>query len=259
MSIRTVKFGKLPRKHSPHVKHFKTLLNASASIPTPPASIDNTKGRTSFGMMLNDTLGDCTCAGIYHSKQIWSLNASVEQTEPDNCVLDLYEEACGYRPTDPSNTDNGGNLQDVLTFCTNKGILLNDGSREKFIGFVEVDGKNPNDIKVAIDQFGLVYIGFNVPTSIFGITGDPKPIWENTGSTDIEGGHCVVLAGYDDKHLTVISWGSLYKMTWDFLHAYCDEIYAIVSTDFITSTGKSPLGLSIQDLENLLPAIKDNN
>ena len=185
--IRTVKLNKLPRKFSPHVPHFRALA-AQVAIPTPPASVDNTKGISQFGVMLNDTLGDCTCAGIYHSKQIWSLNASVEQTETDKCVLDLYEHACGYNPSDSSNTDNGGNLQDVLTFCTNTGILLNDGTREKFLGFAEVDVKNQNDVKVTISEFGLAYIGFNVPSNLFNsITGEPSAVWSDTSSNDIEG------------------------------------------------------------------------
>jgi hypothetical protein len=45
-----------------------------ASLPPPPAAVDNTCGVTAWGMMSNDQLGDCTIAGIGHSIQVASLN-----------------------------------------------------------------------------------------------------------------------------------------------------------------------------------------
>ena len=52
------------------------LAKYTADLPTPPASSDWTKGITQWGMMLNDTLGDCTIAGLGHALQVWTVNAS---------------------------------------------------------------------------------------------------------------------------------------------------------------------------------------
>ena len=37
------------------------------ALPPPPKTADWTKGIASWGMMLNDTLGDCTIAALAHS------------------------------------------------------------------------------------------------------------------------------------------------------------------------------------------------
>ena len=58
--------------------------------------------------------------------------------------------------------------------------------------------------------------------------------------TSIEGGHCVVLAGFDDDGATVISWGALYKMTWAFFSRYVDEAYGLISALWIEKTGATP-------------------
>ena len=43
----------------------------------PPPQVEYTKGMPkTLGMMMNDTLGDCTCAAFYHALQVWSFNAS---------------------------------------------------------------------------------------------------------------------------------------------------------------------------------------
>src|SRR5579863_5183483 len=100
------KFGRLPRIFNPKIMHMSALL-PSLNLPPVPESVDWTKGIADWGMMMNDQLGCCTCAGIFHARQVWTANTLTEQTESDDCVLKLYEEACGYQPGN-SSTDNGG-------------------------------------------------------------------------------------------------------------------------------------------------------
>jgi hypothetical protein len=249
------KKGRLPRIFNPKIMHMSAIFGAR-TIPVPPVSVDWTKGITDFGMMLNDSLGDCTCAGIFHARQIWSANVLTEKTENDDCVLKLYEEATGYRPGDAS-TDCGGVEQNVLSYLLNVGIPLADGSRDKIIAFMEVDPRNINDIKVTINDFGVCYIGFQVPNSIYE-NGMPKTKWEyDANHTDTEGGHCVVAVKYDDEYVSVISWGALYEISWEFFTQYTDEAYAIVSPDWIATSGKSPLGMTVAEMEQLMSAIRE--
>jgi len=250
------KLGRLPRLFNPKIMHMSALMCAK-NIPTPPDSVDWTKGITDWGMMNNDTLGCCTCAAVGHARQVWSVNVLTEQTIPDDCVLKLYEAACGYKPGDPS-TDQGGIEQNVLSYIMHTGIPLADGTVDKIIGFIEVDPRNSQDVKVTINDFGVAYIGFQVPNSIYDETGMPKAIWEyDANHTQVEGGHAIICVGYDNEYVTVISWGSIYKMSWQFFSAYTDEVYAIISPDWIASTGKDPLGMSVDDLKQLMVAIKE--
>ncbi len=136
--------------------------------PVVPA-VDYTRGMPgNLGMMKNDTLGDCTCAAFYHALQVWSFNAGKQiDTEPDLDVVDLYEQACGYKP-EQGGEGPGGNEQHVLTYILKQGAPFgpNGQQRHKITAFAEVDVKNIDNIKRTIHDCGVAYIGFNVPQYI---------------------------------------------------------------------------------------------
>ena len=248
------KLGRLPRSFNPAVKTMKAFFQ-HATLPPAPLMVDNTRGVKQWGMMLNDRLGDCTCAGIFHARQVWTNFLGGENTQPDAEVLKLYEAACGYRPGDES-TDNGGIEQNVLRYCMNEGVPLADGTTDKFLGFAEVNHTKLDEVKLAIAEFGLAYIGFQVPQSIYDANGEPRPVWNYTLNSPIEGGHCVILVGYNNVGFQLISWGEIYTMSYSFFQRYCDEVYAIVSKDWIAATGKTPLGMSLADLEALMKELR---
>lgn len=244
------KLGRLPRKFSPRVMHLSAILGAIDLTP-PPATVDWTKGITSWRMMLNDTLGDCTCAAAFHARQVWTANGNSEDTQPDAEVQKLYEAACGYVPGDAS-TDQGGNEQTVLSYLMKTGYPLASGS-DKLLAFFEVDPRNTDDIKRVINECGVCYIGFDVPDNI---DENPGSTWAVSDSASIEGGHAVVLVGYDADTVSLISWGSIYKMTWDFFLKYTDEAYALIDPTWV-ACGKTPLGLTVEQLEAMMSAVKE--
>lgn len=255
--LHAFKLGRLPRARNPRIPHFAALI-AGAALPPPPASVDYTTALPpNLGAMLNDRLGDCTCAAVYHALQVWSANANPPiDTEPDSNVLSLYKEACGYNPGDAS-SDQGGVEQEVLAYLLNTGFPIGNGERHKIAAFVEVDPRNTDDVKRAIADCGVAYIGFSVPTYL--MASGPPAVWDvsTSGDQSIEGGHAVVLAGYGLYGVKVISWGQIYTMTWAFFAQYCDEVYAIADPDWVASTGRTPGGLSLADLEAQMQALKD--
>jgi hypothetical protein len=255
------KLGRLHRSYDPRVPHLSALI-AGKTLPPPPANTDYTKGLpNNLGIMLNDTLGDCTCAAVYHAHaiQVWSFNAAKQiVTEPDSDVEKLYVLACGYNPR-VGGEGPGGNEQHVLTYLLNKGAPVGPSgqNRHKIAAFVEVDPRNIDDIKRTIAQCGVAYIGFNVPAFLLPPPpARPPSVWDvQTTNTSIVGGHAVVLAGYDANGARVISWGSYYTMTWRFFGKYVDEVYAIADSSWVEQTGKTPGGLSIAELEQQMKAL----
>jgi hypothetical protein len=254
------KLGRLARSHDKRIPMLHQLLGGQP-LPTPPAKVDYTAGMPSnLGVMRNDTLGDCTCAAYYHALQIWSFNAqhSVD-TEPDVDVVDLYEQACGYKPNQPGEGP-GGNEQHVLTFLLNKGAPYGPAGaqRHKLSAFVEVDVKNISTIKTTIQDCGVCYIGFNVPQYIMPPGKAPLAVWDVDpgGDNTIVGGHAVVLAGYDANGARVLSWGQYYTMTWAFFEKFVDEAYALADPEWVAKTGKTPGGLSLQSLEQAMQALR---
>lgn len=261
---RTFKLGRTARTYDPRIPHMSALMMGKPAAPPPPASVDNTKGMPNdLGMMLNDTLGDCTCAAVYHAIQVWTFNASAGagmQTEPDDDVKKLYELACGYKPNVPGEGP-GGNEQKVLTYLLKQGAPCGPGgtSSNKINGFVEVDPRNTDDVKRTIWDCGVAYIGFAVPASLMPPGQDPPLIWKvDPNNTKMVGGHAVVLAGYDANGARVISWGSYYTMTWDFFAKYVDEVYAISDPAWFDKFGKTPGGLTMAQLQEQMQALKGN-
>jgi hypothetical protein len=251
------RLGRLPRTFDPAIPHLSALLGAKALLPPPPPAVDNTKGMPpNLGMMLNDTLGDCTCAAYYHARQVWTFSTGKMVTEPDKDVEDLYIRACGYDPR-KGGEGPGGIEQKVLTYLLKKGAATGRGTlRHKVAAFVEVDPRNHDDVKRTILDCGVAYIGFNVPANIMPAHSPPPATWEVQPGAKIVGGHAVVLAGYDARGARVISWGEYYTMTWDFFAAYVDETYAIADTAwFNRKTKKSLCGLTLAQLEKLMQAM----
>lgn len=256
------KLGRNPRTYDPAVPHLSAIL-AGKVPPPPPASVDYTTGMpqapNNFGMMLNDTLGDCTCAAFYHARQVWTFHSTgTTQTAPDDDVELLYEDACGYKPSQGGEGP-GGNEQHVLTYIHKTGAPIGpDGPPvDKLLAFVEVDPRNLDDVKRTIFNSGIAYIGFNVPANIMPPGEPPPQTWTVApGNPQIVGGHAVALPGYDDQGAIVISWGQIYKMTWEFFSTYVDEVYDITDASWARSKFASdrklrlPGGLSEADLVN---------
>jgi len=255
--------GRLPRAHNPHIPKLHNLL-ADPIPPLAPESIDYTIGLPAdLGMMLNNTLNDCSCAAFYHARQVWTFNATGKLLQiPDTHVKLLYQQACGYDPTQPG-PGPGGSCQLVLTHLLKHGAPpgLNRNAHEKIAAFVEVNHCDIPTIKHIIADTGVCYVGLRVPQSLTP-PGSPVPaVWDYNPSVNnmIVGGHAVILAGYDDKTLRVISWGQLYTMTWNFFLAFADEAYAIVHRPWLDAKRNTPGRLPPEQLAAaMLPILTAN-
>ncbi len=220
------------------------------SLPPPPPSADWTKGIAAWGMMLNDTLGDCTIAGVGHAVQVWSANNGPIVTVPDLTIESYYEKWDGYVPSNPS-TDQGGVELDVL----------NDWRQQSFAGnalmaFADPKVANLVEVRQSIALFGGVYIGLSLP-----LTAQKQDIWDvvKGGGANAKkgswGGHCVFVPKYDAKTFTCITWGQLNTMTVAFWKEYCDEAHTLLGQDWINTKG-SPAGFNQAQLQTDLANIK---
>ncbi len=234
----------------------RTLLMANYITPTlPPAppSKDWMQGQTSWGMMLNDSLGDCTIAGVGHAVQVWALNTAAQPTTvepiPDQTILSYYEKWDGYNPADPS-TDQGGIELDVLKDWKKAGF-----SNHKLIAFVDPSVGNITEIRQSINLYGGVYIGLSLP-----LTAQSQDVWDvvpNGGANARPGswgGHCVFVPSYDANGFTCITWGAPKKMTLAFWQQYVDEAHTLLGADWLSTKG-SPVGFDQQQLLADLKAI----
>lgn len=260
--------GRQPRVYR-RTLPFSALLGAYTVLPPIPTHLNNGDDITNWGAMLNNQIGDCTCAAKYHGLQIWTHVARKwTVTEPDRDVLRLYMQF-GYRPDDVNNpqsnsTDNGAVMQDVNKYITDTGMPIEsvDGRVvHKLLGWCEVDHQNLDHVARSIYVSGGCDIGFAVPQYIMeqsSLTWDAPN--SRTRHTQIVGGHDVYLKGYEldaqglPKVFYLVSWGDEYEMTAAFYAKYVDESYMLASPSWLDRTGRTPSNLTKQQFVDMLKA-----
>lgn len=246
-------------KRAPKIdrRTFKLAKYLPKVVPAPPGSMGYIERVKSWPMFLNDSIGDCTCAAAAHMIQQWATYAGGPFAVVDHDVLVAYMAVSGYNPNDPW-TDQGAFMLDVLNYWRKVGI-----GGHKILGYAAVDIRNRTEVEQAIDLFGSLYVGVAMPVSAQSprIGGNGHAVWEvpangpeGDGSPGSWGGHAIPLPGYNadttgKKGKMAVSWGDLYDVTDNFLEAYCDEAYAVLSMDWIESTGLSPSHFDLEQLK----------
>lgn len=248
----TCRLGKGPARHG----KLRLATYLKADLPPAPEAVDWTAGVTSWGVMGNDSHGDCVFAAGAHAIQTWTVNAGlpaqvgVERTMSDAAVLSYYSEWAGYVPGDPA-TDNGFVIADFLNLWKADaygGVLLD--------GFVDPDPANQEHIKQAVTLFGGVDIGLQLPTA-----------WQNMSIWDVAegadgapgswGGHSVWVPAYNATGPVCVTWGALKQITWAAWQRYCDEAHAIISPAWMDKNGCAACSVAYSALRADSKAIAD--
>jgi hypothetical protein len=246
----TFKLGKHPPVLDDRTLRFGAYV--TSALPTPPVSVSYYKSVATWPMYDNDRYGDCTCAAAGHMVQNWTANAGTEVTPPEETVLHLYEHFVGTPPP----PDEGCDMLSVLKYWRRSGL-----DQHKVQAFASLQLGDQAQAQSAVYLLGAIYIGVALPN--FAVQGDMLavpwvvPAGGPTGDAapNPQQGHCIPAVGYDADQLWIITWGELKSMGWDFYHAYADEAYAVLSTDFIEKSGVAPEGLDLAALESDLASL----
>jgi hypothetical protein len=223
-------------------------------LPAPPPIVTWSEAmKLPWGMMLNDSLSDCTCAGPGHAIQSWTANASgTAVTVPDRAILAAYRAVSGYDPATGAN-DNGAVELDVLKLWRSVGI-----GYHRIGAFGDLGDGDLVNAHQCLWLFGGLYIGLSLPASAQDQVGQ---IWTPTSGRDARagtwGGHAVIVLDRDKAAgtWTCVTWGELQVMDDAFMDAYCDEIHAMVSADWLADTSRAPSGLDMPALLADLSAV----
>lgn len=184
--------------------------------------------------------------------QTWTADAGNMVVPSDNDILTAYEAVGGYVPGNPS-TDNGAVISDVLSYWQKTGI-----ANHKISAYAEIGSNNHTLIRQAIDIFGSVDIGVQLPLAAQKMGN----YWYMMGATSLTGdfapgswgGHSIPLVAYNDWSYICVSWGQLIRISLKFLESYCDERWTCLTPDWFEGT-KSVSGFDLVQMEADLASI----
>jgi len=219
---RTVgKFGKLAPRFPAGLKELTAYT--VGTLPPPPPSVDYATAVPSFPMDDNEQYGDCTIAAAAHCLQSWNAESKVDDPVPtDQEVVSTYLQLTGGK-------DTGLVEADVLKTWQQTGLWSN-----KIVGYAPVNVHDLVTIRQAVDLFGAVYVGIQVPANAQRqfADGEPWTLVPGWKSQPIEGGHAVPFLGYDATWCYAVTWGAVQRVAWDWWESYGDEAWAILPQEF---------------------------
>src|SRR4051812_30434661 len=99
------RLGKLAPRHDPRTLLFEKYVEPKA-LPPAPKTETWAHAVSSWPMMQNDTIGDCTCAAAGHMIQCWTANVGNVIVPSNASIIAAYAAITGYNPTTGAN-DNG--------------------------------------------------------------------------------------------------------------------------------------------------------
>lgn len=233
-----IKLGKHPKKED---KRNLKLARYMAEGPIVlPLGIDWSYGED-FPMYANDRVGDCTCAQAGHAILSWTHNSIKQDDITDGQIVAAYSIVTGYNPSDPS-SDQGAALLDVLKFWRSDGI-----GGHRITSFAAIDPYNTQELKAAVAWFGGATIGLNIPQSALDQF-QQNANWD-TVSGSIVGGHAIRVLGYNNYGPWFVTWSRRMQMTWEFYMGQCDEAYAVLSDNWLETSGIAPNALDFAELD----------
>lgn len=225
-TIAAQKLGRLPVRTDVRTLALSRYVDIS-KLPPPPAALDLTSHVPGWPMYANDRIGDCTIAAAAHMIEAWTAAGRGEAVEvPESAVLTAFDRV---KVVDPFTGEEGAVELDVLRDWRKHGV-----GRHRIAAFARVSTHDAALVRAGAWLFGGLYIGLALP-----VTAQQQAVWDWTGSLAGDarpgswGGHAVDVVGYDDRVLTVVTWGRLQQLTWAFWERYVDEAYCVLSRDFL--------------------------
>jgi len=237
------RFGCLPG-HIPVGLHFLPWYH-SGSLPMAPASV--AVPDVTWGMLGNDTRGDCGVAGLEHGFMADAADTGESESFPDE------QQAVSYYLSYTGGQDSGVVLADYLAHVKDNGYYGKTVS-----AYAPVAVQDINTLHYAVNEFDFAYAGITVYEGMMAaVQENPDGPWEWTlddVTGGVEGGHCLVLVGYDSQWLYAVTWGSVVKIAYPAWSRIGTEVWAVITGELVTK-GDDGHGISLDalqaDLSNL--------
>lgn len=243
--------GRARSKSDPRTLHLRSYVDVR-TLPVPPVR-EMLESTPVWPMLANDRFNCCTSAAAGHMIHHWTAANQHGIFLTDDDIIRVQAQLTGDRLMECVS------MLDALRYWRNQGI-----GGHKIHSFVSGEKANAADLRCIIHLFGSGYIGLDLPA--FACSGDPKGWpdipWEipaaiaaDAAAPNPNQGHCVAVVGYDEQSLFAVSWGRLKHMSWEFFQRYAEEVYAVLSFDWVAVNAKCPTGFNTATLERDLTLV----
>lgn len=257
---KSLKLGKRPATPGAVKLKLNDYLNQE-KLPTPPQDFGHQGAVSDWGMLGNDNAGDCVWAGAAHEHMLFTTLGGCQADFNDQTVLKVYSDVTKYDPkqTMPGGynpTDQGTDVPVALKYRQQTGITDLHGNVHKIGAYVAIAPQDLTTIATAAYLFSAVAIGVMLPAYAMDqyFANEPWDIPNHVTNTGMDGGHYIPIIGRKNGNFVCITWGKEQQITPRFLYSYCDEAYAIFSTEYLKG-GKSPEGFDNDQLLKDLQAV----
>lgn len=216
-------------------------------------------------ILLNDQLGDCVIAMIFHIIGLLTgLNCGKPFIPTRQQVIDLYRLIGGYDPNAPlvngeNPTDQGCDEQTAMNFWQQHG---SPPGANRIVGWLAIDANNPTEIAQCIEIFENVEFGVGLPDAYI----NPFPagdgfVWDVAGDSVPDNGHAFPGIDRDNQGVVIDTWALSGKFTWRAVAKYANansggNLYTALSPESISKASqKCPAGINwaqmIKDFSSL--------
>ncbi len=250
------KRGKLPPKPHRCNLPFEKYLGVDLPKPSPVRAWEYVIRDDAWGMLGNDTIGNCTVVSKAHilmavTANTYGIGGIIIPTLDE--VISLYSAITGYDPKTGAN-DNGAAMTDVNDY-----LLKNGLAGHKLLGWVKIDHTSRVHFEQCVELFGACDTGVLLPDSAERQF-DAGQNWDLVSPPDPgQDGHDVPYLGYGRQGETCITWARRQPCGISWFTQYADEGYGLIWEDwFDTHTGISPSHFDRDQLWEDLQALKAN-
>lgn len=244
-----MKLGKQAAVADP--RNLKSARYFTKELPPPPQECDWSAAISRWPMHDNDQIGICALASHAHQQQCWTANADGAERQfmaPTAELRETYFQLTG-------GADSGLVMLECLKHFQRQGLC-----GRKIGPYLDVDFRDPETLAQSIAILGSVYMGVQLP-----LAAQDMEVWDaprfrrrrfGRYARGSWGGHAIAVVGYAQEGLWLPTWGEKKRMTWEFVEAYCDEAYGIVSIDWTNDVDLAPNGMDMAAMTHDLAALR---
>ena len=237
--------GRVRSQSDPRTLQLRSYVDV-LTLPVPPVR-EMVESTPAWPMLANDRFNCCTSAAAGHMIHHWTAANQRGVFLTDDDIIRAQAQLTGDRLMECVS------MLSALKYWRKQGI-----GGHKIHAFVSGSKADDADLRCIVHLFGSGYVGLDLPA--FACAGDPKGWpdipWEIPASVAADAaapnpdqGHCVAVVGYDDQSLYAVTWGRLKTMSWEFFQRYAEEVYAVLSIDWVAENATCPTGFDSATLE----------